>query len=173
MLETTCVETVEGETLEAMLKQLVWRPWMERHGTQCLKQFVCGDREWRDIRANAWNNLCGDRGWRDTRVNALNNLCRDRGRKSARVKTWNHLCGNRGCRGGSSRWKGEMQIIDRRRDPWGWPPGGCPGGRAPGMSSEGASAPCLEKFSISELNLHDLVHTFCHHYIENLLTYFQ
>ena len=46
----------------------------------------------------------------------------------------------------------------------GWPPGG---------GCKGAEPPCAGKFWISELNSHDLVHTFCQHYIENKLIYFQ
>ena len=37
----------------------------------------------------------------------------------------------------------------------------------------GGPGACVGKFCISELNSHDLVHSFYQHYIENLFIYFQ
>ena len=67
--------------------------------------------------------------------------------------------------GGSSRWKGGGQVGDQRE--------GFQGTDPPGGGCKGAAPPCVGKFCISELNLSDLVHTFCHRYIENLLIFFQ
>ena len=52
---------------------------------------------------------------------------------------------------------GCCKVSDKNGDP-----GGCK-----------EQPPCVEKFCISELNAHDLVHTFYQHYIENLFIYFQ
>ena len=54
-----------------------------------------------------------------------------------------------------------------------WPITGVPGGWPPGGVCKGAELHCVGKFCISELKSRDLVHTFCQHYIENLLIYFQ
>ena len=76
-------------------------------------------------------------------------------------------------RGGSSRWKGGANCWLTTGVPGGWPPCRAQGAESPGRGCKGVTPPCVGKFCISELNSHDLVHTFCQHYIENLLIYFQ
>ena len=83
-------------------------------------------------------------------------ILQDNGRKSPRYRTHPGADPAVG--------KGGGQIVEQQQ---GFQGAGPLAGVARGR------APCVGKFCISELNWRDLVHTFCQHYIENLLIYLQ